>query len=341
MTPPAVSVITPTFNQVHYLRRCVASVENQSFRDWEQIIVDDGSSDGTEDYASKIRDSRVNYIRQRHTGIENLHIIYNRALNESRAPLVAIVEGDDFWPSWKLGMQVPVMSNRDVLLSYGSAGLVTTGNAPYAVVGGHLRNRDVLMNNPIGTVLKRLLFTNFIPSVTLVIRREALDTIGGFKQPNGTRAVDSATCVSLSLDGKFAYIPRVLGYSQRHTLSVTHGINSSYQLAAKEGLSACVFGLQFLRENMQNGRLPVHLWYLEKELRHHVERILDLALLNNARLLLARQEWTKGGVAFSRLAKSQFPVFKVAGLLGMLAVAARFNFERFVGNVNAFPMQFE
>lgn len=60
---PKVSVCIPTFNRVSLLRLAVESVLNQSYEDWELIVCDDGSTDGTADFMSGLRDSRIHYIR--------------------------------------------------------------------------------------------------------------------------------------------------------------------------------------------------------------------------------------------------------------------------------------
>ena len=58
-----VSILTPTYNRVSFLREAAAHVLEQSFRDFEWIIVDDGSTDGTEEMIRKIPDARIKYFK--------------------------------------------------------------------------------------------------------------------------------------------------------------------------------------------------------------------------------------------------------------------------------------
>ncbi|MGB7570995.1 MAG: glycosyltransferase family 2 protein, partial [Methanothrix sp.] len=69
---------------------------------WEQIIIDDGSSDQTGEIILKYNDDRIKYIRQEHKGIWRLSEAYNQALQLSNGDYIAILEGDDFWPPNKL-----------------------------------------------------------------------------------------------------------------------------------------------------------------------------------------------------------------------------------------------
>src|SRR5688500_11247566 len=105
---PRVTVITPVYNAERYLGACIDSVLAQTFGDWEQIIVDDGSSDGTEAVARSYTDARIRYLRLPHRGLSALAESYNTALREARGGVIAILEGDDVWEPHKLERQVPL-----------------------------------------------------------------------------------------------------------------------------------------------------------------------------------------------------------------------------------------
>ena len=59
---PLVSIITPTYNHEKFIAQCIESVLAQTYTAWEQIIIDDGSSDATKDIISKYNDKRIKYI---------------------------------------------------------------------------------------------------------------------------------------------------------------------------------------------------------------------------------------------------------------------------------------
>ena len=116
---PVVSIITPTYNHEGYIAQCIESVLSQTYPHWEQIIIDDGSSDRTGDIASQYKDERIKYIRQNNRGIWRLGELYNEALRLAKGEYIAILEGDDFWPSNKLELQLKAHFGSSAVLSWG------------------------------------------------------------------------------------------------------------------------------------------------------------------------------------------------------------------------------
>ncbi|MBW1614562.1 MAG: glycosyltransferase family 2 protein, partial [Deltaproteobacteria bacterium] len=100
---PMVSVIIPTFNRSEKVVRAVSSVLNQDFRDFEVIVVDDGSIDNTHEALSKYM-SAIKYIRQS----ENMGVsaARNRGIKSSIAPWIAFLDSDDYWLTEKLSVQI-------------------------------------------------------------------------------------------------------------------------------------------------------------------------------------------------------------------------------------------
>jgi len=89
------SVVLPTYNRAHLLERSVRSVLNQSFSDFELIIVDDNSTDDTEDYINSIDDSRIIYIR--HNKNKGPAAARNSGILNSKANFIAFQYSDDEW----------------------------------------------------------------------------------------------------------------------------------------------------------------------------------------------------------------------------------------------------
>ena len=117
-TQPLVSIITPTYNHGSFIRPCIDSVLAQNYSNWEQIIIDDGSTDSTAAMIAEYSDPRIHYIRQLNRGPFELAKTYNSALSKSRGNIIAILEGDDFWPPEKLQALVPAFHDphHEVLL---------------------------------------------------------------------------------------------------------------------------------------------------------------------------------------------------------------------------------
>lgn len=226
---PAVSIITPTYDHAHFLAQCIESVLDQTFPSWEQIIIDDGSTDGTGDVVQRYRDPRVRYVRQDNLGLARLSETYNRALSLCRAPLIAILEGDDYWPPDKLDALVPAFEDPAVVLAYGVTEVVGEGRAdfPPRIPGSDFSRRfapGVATNTPPGRAALAMLDyagLTFTYPCSVVLRREALERIGGFQQRPGLAITDHPTFLRLSLEGRFHFEPRVTGYWRVHGAGAT------------------------------------------------------------------------------------------------------------------------
>jgi len=216
---PVVSIITPTYNHERFIGECIESVLGQTYADWEQIIIDDGSTDHTweiiQEYASK--DLRIRGFRQEHKGPTHLDETYNFALMSAKGDYVAILEGDDLWFCDKLATQLQVHTESTVL-SYGAyvdeiEGQLRAGRQP--PFQGRLSLREFL---PI-----LLLHQSFMIAVTVMIQKDALMAIGGFHQDGSPAAVDLATLLRLvRLPGEIHYLPQPLGIWRHHKKQSTN-----------------------------------------------------------------------------------------------------------------------
>jgi glycosyltransferase involved in cell wall biosynthesis len=213
---PLVSIITPTYNHEKYIADCIQSVLDQTFLDWELIVVNDGSSDSTAEIVSGFcrQDSRIRLFNRENVGILRLAETYNFALSQTKGKYVAILEGDDFWVDDKLTRQVESMeSNPDLVLAWGVASLVDAGNNKVYYTSPDPRGSDAkyFNNEPVGSILNVLLLRNCIPALTIIIRKDKLVEIGGFKQGYNLPLIDLPTLHELSVEGSFYFDDRLLG----------------------------------------------------------------------------------------------------------------------------------
>ncbi len=221
---PQVTIITPTFNHEQYIGECIQSVLRQTLKDWEMIIIDDGSTDRTPDIIRRYGDSRIISIRKGHRGIDYLGENYNHALKISKGEYILILEGDDFIPPNRIELQLSSFEDESVVLSHGKYAYVFDNKI---IVYPTLFKMDVLKNHPIGSALKAFLNGfNPIGTQSVMIRKSALLEIGGFTQPKYLPLVDYPTWMKLALKGNFEFIPEVLGFWRRHPLSITINRNS-------------------------------------------------------------------------------------------------------------------
>jgi glycosyltransferase involved in cell wall biosynthesis len=105
-----VSIILPTYNRAVLLRQSIQSVLDQSYTDFELIIVDDGSTDATRDEVQSGMDPRIRYFQLPHTGCTGR--LKNFAIAQSRGEFLAFIDSDDMWKAGKLEKQLALFSNN-------------------------------------------------------------------------------------------------------------------------------------------------------------------------------------------------------------------------------------
>jgi len=101
---PEISVVIPTYNREHTLRRAVQSVLGQTFTDFEVIVVDDCSTDQTKNLVESFRDKRIVYVR--HDQNAGPGAARNTGIRRARGQLIAFLDSDDEWLPEKLRLQV-------------------------------------------------------------------------------------------------------------------------------------------------------------------------------------------------------------------------------------------
>ena len=171
---PCVSVIIPAYKAASTLARTLQSVQAQSFRDWEVVLVDDGSPDDgaaiAEGFAAA--DARIRVIRQENGGVSRAR---NRAVAESRGEILAFMDADDLWEPDKLALHVQQMRLNPALgMSWAQIRFLYPDGSPTAVIS----NRPVR-----GVGARDLLAENMACTMSnLVARRRTFDQVGGFDE---------------------------------------------------------------------------------------------------------------------------------------------------------------
>ncbi len=314
MRNPLVSVLTPTYNHSAYIQKCIESVLCQTYTNWEMIIIDDGSTDDTVMIAENYTDPRIQVYRQEHKGIFEIGETYNKALEYSKGELIAILEGDDWWNTEKLTYQVDQLTDKELVLSYGMVNVVCGQQWIKTVPESNQYGREIYNNDPVGNILKILLFSPFIPAVTLVIRKTVLLSIGGFKQ--GFISVDTNTILELSLIGKFGFVGFPIAYYRNYGTSVT----KTYTILSQKAYYASV--LKFIKtHNLDVDITKVHL--------HHRKKIA-IAHTRQGRYELAKGNFTKAWDYFGgslRLLKPTQMKYIAISVIGLLLCLIRTDFE--------------
>lgn len=111
-----VSIIMPSYNTASYIKQTIRSVLDQTYTNWELIIVDDCSTDNTNEVVDTIKDCRIHYFKnEKNSGAA---ISRNKALREAKGQWIAYLDSDDLWMPEKLEKQIKFMEENGYVFSY-------------------------------------------------------------------------------------------------------------------------------------------------------------------------------------------------------------------------------
>jgi len=176
---PKVSVITPLYNAKRYIEKAINSILNQTYKDLESIVIDDGSTDGSGELVKDKFGDKVRYIYQENRGAA---AAVNKGISLSQGDYIAFCDSDDWWLPNKLEKQIQFLeTNQNFGLVYSDAFLAKEGVPTRKT---WLQSRQALPCS--GSKEKCLvsLFTkNFIPApLTVLMRKSIFNKVGLFNE---------------------------------------------------------------------------------------------------------------------------------------------------------------
>lgn len=169
---PKVSVIIPTYNCARYLPAAIESVLRQTYRDFEIVVVNDGSPDDTDSAVAPYLD-RITYIKQANLGAPAAR---NRGLAASTGELIAFLDDDDEWMPEKLRLQVPEFDDAKVGLVYSDLRVVHDDGR---VMESFLATRPLAAS---GYIFENFLASGFILTSCVAVSRRCLEDVGDFDE---------------------------------------------------------------------------------------------------------------------------------------------------------------
>ena len=260
MNLPLVSVVIPAYNQAEFLAETIQSVLNQTYQNFEIIIVNDLSTDNTDEVVGRFKDGRIKYIV--HEKNMRLPATRNTGMQASRGDIIALLDADDLFHPQKLQAHVDFLKEHpEVGVSY---------NSRFELNHSSNTIRE-FWRSPLDVGLKDLILGfPFSPSDT-VIRREWAFKVGLFDPGMGS-AEDTDFPCRLALAGcKFAGIDRALNYRRYH--SGRGRKNLSGRIDDVRRVQAAIFNDPRCTEDvLVTGRMAI---------KHHLIVIISLALIQS------------------------------------------------------------
>lgn len=257
---PLVSIIMPAFNAEKYLKESVDSILNQTYKNWELLIINDGSSDNTEKLISEYvaQDSRIFGLENE--GNKGLVFTRNKGLQAAKGKYVANLDSDDIAYPNRLNLQINYLEeNPNVVLLGSSCELIDEK-------GNHLgfEKREIGQNQ----IKSVLVFSNYFINSTVVIRREKLENLS--YADNYAPAEDYQLVTQLKDSGELVNLEEVLVKYRLHGNNIST-INKKEQDDA-------------IRRIHKNLILELGVQFNEPELRLHSQLVVEKGRVKEAEL---------------------------------------------------------
>ena len=228
---PVISVIMPVFNGMPFLEAAVRSILEQTFRDFEFIIINDGSTDNTGAVLEALaaRDDRIRLIHQQNRGVSAAS---NRGIDTARGKYIALMDADDISLPLRFEKQVAVLEKNPHIGVLGTqVKHIDTEGKPY----------DMEWPLPIspGLTAWQTLFRCSIANPSVLMRRSTLLDVGGYREACGSHSQDYDLWTRLVRKAGLTNLPDTLLYFRRHGENLTIleadqqeevAINSTYDL---------------------------------------------------------------------------------------------------------------
>ncbi|OYD96672.1 glycosyl transferase family A [Nostoc sp. 'Peltigera membranacea cyanobiont' 210A] len=193
-----ISVIIPAYNSEKTIRETIESVLNQTFANFELIVINDGSQDSTLEVVTQIQDSRIKVFSYSNAGG---NVSRNRGLHRAVGEFVSFLDADDLWTPDKLQSQLQALQeNTTATVAYSWTDYIDE-NGEIVLSGTHITAN--------GDIYEKLLLTNFLENGSNpLIRREALIKLGGFDE-SLSAAQDWDMWLRLACQFDFVCVPSV------------------------------------------------------------------------------------------------------------------------------------
>ena len=227
-----ISAIIPTYNNADYIEDAINSILTQSHSVDEIIIVDDGSSDNTEELVKAIsqKTSDIIYIKQANQGPSSAR---NRGIEAASGDWIAFLDADDLWTRDKIARQIAALESEPQLKLI-AADMSEIDRLGKTTVNSVLAKHQLLktFQNLAGTAVPKataaLLKKNFIPTGTVLIERACLTEAGGFNT-NIRFGEDLELWARIAADHPITCLPKVMMQRRQHGNNATQNTASMLQ----------------------------------------------------------------------------------------------------------------
>lgn len=239
MDEQRVSIVIPTFNCAHFLSRAIKSALDQTYTNWEALVIDNHSIDNTDDVVRRFGDERIKLFKVQNQGV--IAVSRNLGIREATGRWVAFLDADDWWKPCKLELSVQALS-KDADFVYHD--LLRAGPMPHKLLARRtIRSRK--LSHPVYENLVK--YGNALLNSSVVVRRDLLVNVGGLSENPRLIAAEDFECWMriAHLTDRFHRIPGAHGYywigntntsSSGRTLVCFSELRDRYLMSSESGV---------------------------------------------------------------------------------------------------------
>lgn len=231
------SIVIPIYNKCNYIKRAIESVLDQTYEDFELIIVNDGSTDNSLEIVNSFIDPRIKIINQRNFGVS---VARNNGVKISNYNFIAFLDADDWWHSTFLGELVTLIQNYEDATLYG-INYYYVKNGKYRIEWKGLPENFVSGYIDYVSIYAKS-FCVPINCSFVAVRKSTFLDMGGFC-PTLRLGEDFNLWIRLALTGKVAYLNKPLAFSNQDVDGSNRAIGG---VALYQPASHFIFNLSFL-----------------------------------------------------------------------------------------------
>ncbi|HEY3306152.1 MAG TPA: glycosyltransferase [Candidatus Binatia bacterium] len=215
---PLVSVIIPAYNAAGFVHQAVQSVLDQTYGNYEIIVVDDGSTDETREVLSRLH-GRLTYLYQPNRGAAAAR---NNGIRAAKGDFVCFLDADDLWVSNKLQLQVDFLQQHpDMAFLSGRCRKFMDQGDPYIPFAAEALEGSVARIFSAPKAFAELVKFNFIPTSTVMIRKECFEKVGLFDL-NLISVEDRDMWLRISASFGVVHLPWVLCAKRLHPTNISN-----------------------------------------------------------------------------------------------------------------------
>jgi glycosyltransferase involved in cell wall biosynthesis len=224
-TFPLITIVIPTYNRKELLQKAINSVVSQTYTNWELIIVDDGSTDGTSNLIKSLPDKRIRVIELLHSG--HIGILFNTGVEAGSGYWIAFLASDDVWLPDKLELQLTTLRKSGLRWCYTNYELMDESGQAIPSKAGKFQPLS-------GSIIIQLLTMEAsVTMCSVLLERSLFEEVKGFsRDPRLMFRGDYELALRLALSAEVIALPELLVRVLEHPKRSTNGLTDGHERSA-------------------------------------------------------------------------------------------------------------